>query len=96
MLETNAADECASIFLGFQQHIHTAVIHAVNMPFSKVITKKQLIEAHYNTLKYDYIKPIHTIYASSIMTKSHHILWMTLLTSNTQNLIINKKQWMSI
>ena len=26
MLETNAADECASIFLGFQQHIHIAVI----------------------------------------------------------------------
>ena len=34
--------------------------------------------------------PIRTLYASSIGTKSHQILSMTLLTSNNQILIIDK------
>ena len=34
--------------------------------------------------------PIRTLYASSIVTKSHQILSMTLLTSNNQSLVIDK------
>ena len=34
--------------------------------------------------------PIRTLYASSIVTKSHWILSMTFLTSNNQSLLFNK------
>ena len=74
--------------------------YSANVTFSKVITKKCIIKAHLLIFNYKCIMHIRTLYASSIVTKCHQILSMTLLTSNNQTLVINKTtsmvQWDTI